>query len=801
MAHKGTILARHSIRTRLLFLFLGLTTVILLVSSYFGVSTLLTVTNNAQEISQAVLKEQAADFMVQIVEKTVQQNEATLDRIRQDANYIAFYANDILANSQRFHTNSQWRAEEYMFLGDDGQYINDKNDTVSIYLPNTAQLSQDVILNLELTSYLDAAFQSIYENSDNITAIYLGTEDEITRYYPNINLGAILPPDFIVSQRPWYINATQENSEGQVVWSNIYEDATGQGLLVTASIPIQNNDKLVGVIGIDMSLKDIQETIENSQVFENSYSFLIDEMGQAIVLPEQGYLDILNQPSDSFDTIVNLKDNASNFSSVITAMLSAEKGFTEIQSNGETFMVAYAPLKYTGWSLATVVPEAQLLESITLLQQELNANARDLITSRLLVSGLLLLAFAIVLGFWVASYLVNPIKELVVAVQGFGHGDLDIPFPKGRKDEIGVLTDTFQNVTGQLRDTMNRLEERVDERTKYLENRVEQLQTATQVAQETFAFLNASELLANASQLISDKFSFYHTGIFLLDKQNEYAILQASASNGGKKMLERGYQLQVGGGSVVGDAAAGKRPRIALDVGPDAVHFNNPDLPETHSEMALPLLSQGEVLGVLDIQSTDTQAFDQQDIEVFQTLANQLALALQNARLLEESQENVALLKTFAGEQTQSAWKTHFKGQTHGFLYTPLRTKRVKKDRGFSSEKTGERTEIPISLRGKTVGKIALRRPSKQWNNKEKTLISDVAEQVGLAIENSRLVDETREQANRDQLVSGFSTKLRETLDMNTVVKTAIEEMREIFKLKEVEVRLNSPDEEKDETL
>ena len=159
MEHKETVLARHSIRTRLLFLFLGFTIVILLVSSYFGVSTLLTVTDNAQEISQSVFKEQAADFMVQIVEKPAQQNDATLDMIRQDANYIAFYANDIFANSERFYTNSQWRAEESMFLGDDGQYINDENGTVSVYLPNTAQLSQDVILNLELTSYLAAASQ------------------------------------------------------------------------------------------------------------------------------------------------------------------------------------------------------------------------------------------------------------------------------------------------------------------------------------------------------------------------------------------------------------------------------------------------------------------------------------------------------------------------------------------------------------------------------------------------------------------------------------------------------------------
>jgi len=363
------------------------------------------------------------------------------------------------------------------------------------------------------------------------------------------------------------------------------------------------------------------------------------------------------------------------------------------------------------------------------------------------------------------------------------------------KKNEGVLFQTNK----ELYLLKDKLQESVDERVRDLENRALQLQVTSQVAQDALIFQNVSELLPNLVDLISEKFGYYHAGIFLLDDKGEYAILQAASSDGGKKMLERGHQLQVGGEGIVGATAAEKRPHIALDVGIDAVYFSNPDLPETRSEIALPLLSQNDVLGVLDIQSPGAQAFNQQDLEIFQTLANQLALAIQNARLLEKSQENITQLKALTDAQTQRAWKAHLEHRSHRFLYTPLGIKRLKKDGDFNAEEGDERTNIPITLRGKTIGKITLNRLSKQWSNKEKALISDVAEQIGLAIENTRLVDETRDQANRDQLVSEFSSKLRETLDMDTVIKTAIEEMKKTFNLDEVEMRLNTSDKNKTE--
>ena len=340
------------------------------------------------------------------------------------------------------------------------------------------------------------------------------------------------------------------------------------------------------------------------------------------------------------------------------------------------------------------------------------------------------------------------------------------------------------------------LQEQVNERTSALEYRAKQLEIASQVAHNALVFQSVDELLSNITRLISEKFGYYHAGVFLIDDREEYAVLQATSSVGGQKMLTRGHQLQVGSEGIVGAAAAEKRPHIALDVGADAIFFNNPDLPDTHSEMAIPLLAQNHVIGILDIQSIDIKAFSQQDIEIFQTLANQIALAIQNARLIEASQENISQLERLAGAQSQQIWQTRLEDEAYGFRYTPLGIKRLKKRVKFNTEDK-EYANTPIQIQGKEIGKIALRRISKKWSDKEKALISEITDQVGLALENTRLVNETREQASRDQLVTEFSTKLRETLDMDTVVKTAIREMKKTFNLKEVEVRLSVIDEDK----
>jgi methyl-accepting chemotaxis protein len=191
---------------------------------------------------------------------------------------------------------------------------------------------------------------------------------------------------------------------------------------------------------------------------------------------------------------------------------------------------------------------------------------------------------------------------------------------------------------------------KLEARSRRLQHRSAQLEAVAQVSRTAISIHNLESLLSDVPHLIGDLLGFYHAGIFLLNKDSEYAALRTANSEGGKQMLAAGHKLEVGGQSIVGHVIATDQPRIALDVGDDAVHFKNPFLPETRSEMALPLRVGGRVIGALDVQSKETNAFAEDDITVLQMMADHLAVTIGNARLLDETQRTTHNLSSSAAQ-------------------------------------------------------------------------------------------------------------------------------------------------------
>ncbi len=173
------------------------------------------------------------------------------------------------------------------------------------------------------------------------------------------------------------------------------------------------------------------------------------------------------------------------------------------------------------------------------------------------------------------------------------------------------------------------------------EHQAKQLRAVATVGEAVTGLTELDEVLNTTVNLIRDRFGFYHVSIFLLDDVREWAVVRASTGEVGKIMVSRPHRLGVGSNSIVGFVTANAAPRIALDVGQDAVHFNNPLLPKTRSEMALPLISRGIVIGALDVQSTEANAFTTEDIETLQIMAAQLVTAIDNARLFEQTQRRL----------------------------------------------------------------------------------------------------------------------------------------------------------------
>jgi PAS domain S-box-containing protein len=177
-----------------------------------------------------------------------------------------------------------------------------------------------------------------------------------------------------------------------------------------------------------------------------------------------------------------------------------------------------------------------------------------------------------------------------------------------------------------------------------------QLQTAAEVSKSAGTILEPEDLMDQTVNLIRERFDFYYVGIFLVDADSSdepeeaFAVLRAGTGEAGRQMLAAGHKLAVGGESMVGQCVANAEARIALDTGQEAVRFNNPFLPETHSQVALPLVARGKAIGALTVQSIEEDAFSKEDIAVLQTMADQLAIAIENARLLEASQRQTQVL-------------------------------------------------------------------------------------------------------------------------------------------------------------
>lgn len=352
----------------------------------------------------------------------------------------------------------------------------------------------------------------------------------------------------------------------------------------------------------------------------------------------------------------------------------------------------------------------------------------------------------------------------------------------------------------QLNELQASLERRVSERTAELqqanqinERRARQFQAVAEVTKIISSIQNIETLLPRITEVISEQFNVYHTGIFLLDTKKEYAVLRAANSAGGKKMLERGHKLPVGQTGIVGFVAATGQPRIALDVGADAAFFNNPDLPNTRSEMALPLRYAGEVIGALDVQSVQSNAFNQDDVDVLITLADQVAVAINNAKTIEEAQLALAEAQIAIRKSTLDAWQVlrprdlkigmELRESNVKPLQNPLQGEHIQEalQKGKTSAVlNGNQTNlaIPIRLRGQVVGVVNIGvRQSRALSQDDIEIAEAIAERLSLAIENATLIQAAQYRADLERVTTDITSRISASTRFETILQTAAQEL------------------------
>jgi len=423
------------------------------------------------------------------------------------------------------------------------------------------------------------------------------------------------------------------------------------------------------------------------------------------------------------------------------------------------------------------------------LQQATNSTVSILIVLNIL--GFLL---ALVIGQFMTESISSPIIKLKDAAIQLGLGRFNTPILARRSsDEVGTLAASIGKMAAQLQGLIDNLEQRVADRTRALEYRSTQIKTAAEIGNAAASIHDLDNLLGQTAQLISTRFGFYHTGIFLLDSKEEYAVLQAANSEGGQRMLARGHKLQVGQSSIVGNVSKNGQSRIALDVGQDAVFFDNPDLPGTRSEMALPIIANAKIIGVLDVQSTKEAAFTQEDATILQLVADLLATAIGNSRLLAESRIAAETARRAYGEVAVQAWRERFKAHPgqgfrssgqgivvqidNGAGWTPDASRSVLEGKVVPSN-DGTTLHVPILVRGQTIGVIKLEKPDQaQWSEIQTQTAQALSDQLSGALDTARLYEDSQKQAAKEKIISDATARVGSALNIENILQVTADEL------------------------
>ena len=581
--------------------------------------------------------------------------------------------------------------------------------------------------------------------------------------------------DSTLTEQPWL--ATVQAHE--IYFGPVDSSEYGVPFIDMAAAVTDERDRLVATLLARVDLTTLWEAAINLEVGKSGYVYITDEAGQLLA-----YRDLQLVRSGAM-----LKDLVGRTPQAIAA--SNINLYTGL--NDESVIASSVPLHSVPWFAVVEQPVSEALRSLVW----------PAVILSILLLVLVLLIFNVVL--FTQRGIVSRLAKLRQGVDILSQGDLAHRIDLETEDELGALANAFNSMASQLQETVSTLERRVAERTRDLEHRSLQLEAAAQVSHEAAAIQDVGQLLNTTVHLISDRFGFYHAGIFLRDETGEHVVLSAASSEHGQQMLARGHRSRIGGIGIVAYAARVGTPRIALDVGADVVYFDNPDLPLTRSEIALPLKVQERTIGVLDVHSTEAGAFSEADVAALQVLADQVAMAIENTRLLEESRRALQELEALHGQRVREDWQEQQSRRLAAYRYTqagvvPASSSPAPETEPlpfhgrplFQQDGDNRRLIAPIRLRKEAFGSIVLNQDPEQepWSPEELAIVEEVSNQVALALENARLLETTQRRATQERLIGEITANIRESLDLDVVLQTAVREMGEALDIAEVQVRM-----------
>jgi GAF domain-containing protein/HAMP domain-containing protein len=450
----------------------------------------------------------------------------------------------------------------------------------------------------------------------------------------------------------------------------------------------------------------------------------------------------------------------------------------------------YSPIRGTQLVLVTQVYVDQAV-----------AQTQEEFATRIFVGVVGALGLLAVVVLLLNQLIAPPLARLRHATQQFSEGDFGaVVYDVERGDEIGDLANAFVNMREAVRELIGDLESRIAARTR-------DMKVTQEISRFAATQRDLQTLMDNVVNLIVERFgSLYHAQIFLIDADREYAVVRASTGEIGAELIARGHRLAVGSVSVIGQVTEQGRYILARDTAVSQVHRRNEFLTETRAELAIPLRVGDDIIGALDVQSKQPDVFTEDLINVLQTLADQIAIAIQNARLYEESLRRVSEIEESNRQSTLRAWQEYMRDQrltqlaaeagvTTDTNASELRRAALAQGDLVVGSITDRQTipiALPIRLRGQTLGAVEWELPAVGFGEDKLELARDLANRLALSLDNARLFQESRRATERERLVNTIATKLTAQTNIDTILQTAVREVGQALRAPQVSIRLNT---------
>ena len=406
---------------------------------------------------------------------------------------------------------------------------------------------------------------------------------------------------------------------------------------------------------------------------------------------------------------------------------------------------------------------------------------------------ILAVVFSFILTLSVSKSILEPLDNLRTAISTYRTGQPSLLEDKN-KDEFGTLTHSVNQLVQNLTLTYMGLEERINQRTQALGQRVMHLQAAAELARDTTNIANLDSLLDRAVQLLRDRFDYYFVGIYLLDPDNQYAVLRAGTDPIGKILASRKHRILVGEVGMIGYVTVTGEERVLNRVESDFNYQRDQLLADTQSQATLPLKIGPQVIGALDVHSKKVDAFDSGVMAVLQIMADQLSVAIQNASLVSDLQSRIAETRQLYQRYAHESWSASRLGEkANGYEYdmisispmqTPLPEEILEKlsdgQPVISKEGNGENglkksvIYAPLMMYNHLIGVVGLEEQSgdRNWTEEEISVLQTITNQIALALDNSRLLEETQNRSDQIRLlqevtsIAASQAKLVDLLDL-----------------------------------